>query len=220
MLRTWGGLRRLGATMLVGATLALPSAAAAEDLTQPELPTLPDVTPVLVDPATTAYLVLDINSAVCPPRPACMASIPAVNRLLGKARAAGAFVAYSTTPNATVLPDVAPRANEPVVTSRADKFYNTDLDQILRDHGIHTVIVVGSAANGAVLYTTFGAVLRGYTVVVATDGISSGPDFDTFLAQYQVLNMPGFSNPTNEPLKPTSATLSRTDLVSFGTGGK
>ncbi len=213
-------LRRWAAAMLALATLTVPSAALADDVTQPDLPTLPDVTPVLLDPATTAYLVLDINSAVCPPRPACMASIPAVGRLLARARAAGAFVLYSSTPNATVLPDVAPRAGEPVVTARADKFFNTDLDQLLQDHGIKTVVIVGSAANGAVLYTTFGAVERGYTVVVAVDGISSGPDFDTFLAQYQVLNMPGFSNPSNEPLKATSATLSRTDLVSFGTSGK
>ena len=67
--------------------------------------------------------------------------------------------------------------------SRADKFFNTNLDQILKDHGAQTLLAVGSAANGAVLYTTFGAVERGYTVAVATDGISSGSDFDTYLAQ-------------------------------------
>jgi len=81
-------------------------------------------------------------------------------------------------------------------------------------------VIVGSAANGAVLYTAFGANLRGYTVVVAVDGISSGPDFDTFLAEYQLLNQPGFANPTNEQLRPNAVTLSRSDLISFGSSAK
>ena len=186
----------------------------------PEPPVLPDVTPVSLDPSTTAFLVLDINSAVCPPRPACLASVPAISRLLAKARTAGVFVAYSSTAGADILPDVAPRPDDPVVTSRADKFFNTNLDQILKDHGIQTAMVVGSAANGAVLYTTFGLAERGYTSAVAVDGISSGPDFDTYLAQYQVLNMPGFGNATNDPLKPQSATLTRGDLVTFGVVSK
>ena len=197
-------MMRLCVAMLLAGTmsvLALVPAAFA----QVEPPALPD---------------LDINSAVCPPRPACLASVPAIQRLLAKARAANVFVAYSTTAGADILPDVAPRSGDPVVTARADKFYNTDLDQILKDRGIQTVVLVGAAANGAVLYTTFGAAERGYTVVVATDGISSGPDFDTFLAEYQVLNMPGFANASNNPLQPQAATLSRGDLLSFSAAAK
>src|SRR5438874_7240469 len=94
----------------------------------PEPPTLPDVTPVALDPATTAYLVLDITPAVCPPRPACLASVPAISRLLARARTAGVFVAFSATAGGEPLADVAPRADEPVVSSRADKFFNTNLD--------------------------------------------------------------------------------------------
>ena len=139
---------------------------------RPEPPTLPDLAPVTVDAGTTAFLVLDINSAVCPPRPACVASVPAIARLLSEARAAGAFVAFSTTNTAEVLSEVAPQEGEPIFSARADKFFNTDLDQTLKQHGIQTLVLVGSAANGAVLYTSFGANERGYTVVVATDGIS------------------------------------------------
>jgi nicotinamidase-related amidase len=187
---------------------------------QVEPPALPDLASVALDPSTTAFFVLDINSAVCPSRPACVESVPAIQRLLAKARAANVFVGYSTTQGAEVLPDIAPHDGDPVVTSRADKFFNTNLDQILKDHGIQTVVLVGAAANGAVMYTGFGAAERGYTVVVAEDGISSGPDFDTFLAEYQLLNMPGFSNPTNDPLKPNAATLSRGDLITFGAASK
>ena len=53
-------------------------------------------------------------------------------------------------------------------------------------------------------------------MAVAEDGISSGADFDTFLAEYQLLNQPGFANATNDPLKANAATLTRSDLVSFG----
>src|SRR5262249_1813960 len=186
----------------------------------PEPPVLPELVPVGVDANTTAFLVLDINSAVCQPRPACTAIVPAIARLLDKARAAGAFVGYSTTGTADVLSGVAPRAGEPVVPARADKFYNTDLDQTLKQHGIQTLVLVGSAANGAVLYTSFGAAERGYTVVVATDGISSNADFDTYLTEYQLLNQPGFANPANDPLRSSAVTLSRSDLITFGTASK
>jgi nicotinamidase-related amidase len=204
-------LRILVMAFALGALLVFAPTASA----QVEPPTLPDLAAVGLDPSTTAFLVLDINSAVCPSRPACLASVPAIQRLLSKARAADVFVGYSNTANATILPDIAPRDSDPVVTSRADKFFNTDLDQILKDHGIQTVVMVGAAANGAVMYTSFGAVERGYTVVVATDGISSGPDFDTFLAEYQMLNMPGFANADNNPLQPTAATLTRGDMITF-----
>ena len=203
------------AALLAALALVMPTLALAQT-SPPAPPALPDVTPVALDPATTAFLVLDINSAVCPPRPACLASVPTISRLLARARTAGLFVGFSSTAGADVLPDVAPRDGEPVVTARADKFFNTTLDQILKDHGIQTVLLVGSAANGAVLYTSFGSNERGYTVAVATDGISSGADFDTYLAQYQILNQPGFNNPTNDPLHANAATLTRSDLVSFG----
>jgi nicotinamidase-related amidase len=216
-----GWIRRVtvvAAAALAAGVLLTPSVLA--QASPPEPPGLPDFSPVALDPATTALLVLDINSAVCPPRPACLASLPAIARLLGRARAAGVFVGYSSTAGADILPDVTPRDGDPVVTSRAHKFFNTNLDQILKDHGIQTVLLVGSAANGAVLYTSFGANERGYTVAVAVDGISAGQDFDTYLAEYQVLNQPGFNNPTNDPLKPNAATLPRGDLVSFGSASK
>jgi nicotinamidase-related amidase len=207
------------AGLFAALAVLLPGVALAQ-ASPPQPPVLPDVTPIAVDPTTTAFLVLDINSAVCPSRPACVASVPSISRLLGRARAAGMFVGFSSTAGAEVLPDVAPRDGEPVVTARADKFFNTTLDQILKDHAIQTVVLVGAAANGAVLYTSFGANERGYTVAVATDGISSGPDFDTYLAEYQILNQPGFSNPTNDPLHANAATLTRSDLISFNPTSK
>ena len=181
------------------------------------MPNIPAPAAVSLDPATTAFLLLDINSTVCAPRPGCMATVPTIAAFLDRARQANIFVVYSNTtaPGTTIMPEVAPRADDPMVTSSADKFFNTQLDDILRDRGIRTAIVVGTAANGAVLYTSFGANTRGYTVVVAEDGISAPDDFAVLLTRYQLLNQPGFGNPDNEMLRERAVTLSRTDLISF-----
>jgi nicotinamidase-related amidase len=52
-----------------------------------------------------------------------------------------------------------------VVAAFVDKFMlgnkDTGLEKILKDKGITTVIAVGTAANGAVLYTSSAAALRG-----------------------------------------------------------
>ncbi len=201
----------LAALALAAVPLALGRAAAQA------LPTIPDAVPVALDAGTTALLVLDLNSAICPPRPACMASLGPVAALLANARAANVFVVHSTTlaPGVTTLREVAPLPGEPTVASVADKFFNTPLDEILSSHGITTALIVGSASNGAVLYTSFEANARGYTVAVAEDGISAGDDFATFLTRYQLLNQPGFTNPDNTPLRERAVTLTRTNLVSF-----
>ncbi len=182
-----------------------------------ELPTIPPPVAVAVDPASTALLMLDFNTAVCAPTPACQATLPAAAAMLAAARRANVFVVHSNTtqPGATPLPDVAPLPAEPIVMSSAYKFYNTDLEDILASRGITTAVVLGFAANGAVLYTSFGANQRGVTVVVAEDAISAAQDFFVFLTRHQLLNQPGFSNPQNEPLRERAVTLSRTNLITF-----
>ncbi|HLH25921.1 MAG TPA: cysteine hydrolase [Chloroflexota bacterium] len=209
--------RLIALVALLAALLPSLLPAAAPAVSAQAIPTIPAPAAVTLDPATTAYLVLDINSAVCGPRPGCQATLPAIAGLLDRARQANVFVVYSNTtaPGTTILPEVAPRPDDPVVTSSADKFYNTQLDDLLRSHGIRTAIIVGTAANGAVLYTSFDANTRGYTVVVPEDGMSAPDDFAVLLTRYQLLNQPGFTNPDNEPLRERAVTLSRTDLISF-----
>jgi nicotinamidase-related amidase len=181
-----------------------------------QAPDIPAPVPVTVDARTTAFLALDFIEATCQPRPGCVASLPRVANLLAKARAANVLVVYSMGRNpAPFMAQVAPRGDEPTVGSSANKFYETNLNDILVGAGIDTVVLAGVAANGAVLYTSFGANERGYRVVVAEDGISAGPDFDVFLTRYQLLNQPGFANPQNMPLQPNAVTLSSTDLITF-----
>lgn len=176
---------------------------------------LPRPVSVTVDPVTTAYLVLDLTTAVCT-SPSCLATLPAAAALLGEARAAGALVVYSMTSTGTILPQVAPLPTDPVVQAHADKFFNTELDAILSSHpAITTLVIVGSAANGAVLYTTFEANLRGYTAVVAEDGVSASTPYILHYSFFQLLNEPGFSNPTNTPLQAKDVTLSESRLITF-----
>ena len=136
----------------------------------------PALKPAQVDPKTTALLMLDFMNQNCGKRPRCVASIPGVKKLLAAARAAKATVVYSIIANSTtadVIKDVAPEASEPHVLSGPDKFLHTDLQKILEDKGIKTVIAVGTASNGAVLFTAAGAAFRGMNVVVPVDGMSA-----------------------------------------------
>jgi nicotinamidase-related amidase len=182
---------------------------------------LPKPVPVSVDPATTAYLVLDDTTAVCAPNPSCVATLPAAASFLGEARTAGALVVYSKTvnPSDQILPQVAPQPTDRVVAAKADKFFNTDLDQVLSSHGIKTLLLVGTKSNGAILYTAYEANARGYTVVVAEDAVSADSPYIMHYSLFQFLNAPGFPNAANTPLLANAVTLSRTKLISFQPAG-
>ncbi len=181
------------------------------------IPKIPDPVAVEVPVKGAALLVLDITSVICPPRPTCVASVPKIAALVKKARDGKVPVIYSQTATAgsTYIADIAPQPGDATVTGRADKFYGTNLEQILKDKAVETAVVVGSAANGAVLYTTFGLGLRGITVVVAQDGISGDPEFTETLTRWQLLNEPGFANANNTPLDKGHVTLSTTDKITF-----
>src|SRR5665647_2243 len=139
-------------------------------------PPAPALKPVTVDAKTTALLMLDFMNQNCGKRPRCLAEIPAMKQLLADARAKKMMVVYSLIANTTtadVIKDVAPLADEPHVLSGPDKFRNTDLEKILKDKGIATVIVTGTASNGAVLYTASEAAFRGMNVIIPVDGLSA-----------------------------------------------
>jgi nicotinamidase-related amidase len=183
-----------------------------------QMPTLPVSVPVTVKAATTALLVFDMVDPICTTQPKCMATmVPAVTSLLAKARSTGVFVLYSTrgpTLSKWIM-QVAPASGDPVMQSYAqDRFYNTDLDKILKDKGITTLILAGWKISGSVTYTSVGATLRGYTVVVPQDASLATTDYETAIGVFQILNQ--FSaNATNEPLKAKTSTLSRTDMITI-----
>ncbi len=157
-------------------------------------PPPPELKPVTIgNPKETALLMLDFVKQLCNPQliPRCLASVPKVQGLLKEARAKGVHVIYSTlfgSSVADILPEVAPLPGEPVVQSVADKFFRTDLEKILNEKGVKTVIVVGQAAQGAVLYTASEAAWRGFKVIVPVDGMSSE---DPYVEQYVVQQFVG-----------------------------
>ncbi len=129
---------------------------------------------VTLKPATTALFVSDMIDPICKTQPKCTGiMVPAVASLLAQARKAGVFVVYSTSPrkvSSKWLPEVAPAAGDPLIASRGqDRFYETELDKTLKAKGITTVILTGWKISGSVLYTSIGATLRGYTVVIPED---------------------------------------------------
>lgn len=172
-------------------------------------PPTPGVKDVTVDPKTTALLLLDFNKQTCNAerRPRCISSIPKMKKLLDYARAKGIFIVYSLSAGAVpadIAADLAPMAGDPVVTSGPDKFMSTDLDKILKEKGIKTVIVTGTAANGAVLYTASGAALRGMLVIVPVDGMSAE---NLYAEQYVAWNM------VNAPRISAVTTLTRSERI-------
>ncbi len=151
---------------------------------------------VKLNPEETAFLILDIEELTCnsKTRPRCIASVPKIKKFLGQVRDKGVAVVYSLTRNAereTILPGVKPLGNEPIVKSSVDKFFNTDLENILRERGIKTVVIAGTTAEGAVLHTATGAAMRGLQVIVPIDGMSAGNLYAEQYTAWHLVNAPG-----------------------------
>lgn len=197
------------AAVVAAATVSSQAANIVDNWASVKAPPPPTLKPVTVDAKTTALLMLDFMNQNCGKRPACLASIPAVKKLLAEARSHKLTVVYSLiakTTTADVIKDVAPEASDPNVLSGPDKFLRTDLEKILKDKGITTVITVGTAANGAVLYTASGAALRGMNVIVPVDGMSSVDPYAD-LSTAAVL--------TTAPLVSSKVTLTKIDMIKF-----
>jgi nicotinamidase-related amidase len=178
-------------------------------------PPAPELTAVTVDPQTTALLMLDFLKQNCAPNPRCVASLPKVQKLLAAARAKGLTIIYSAYPGGgDILPEVARKESEPLVTAVLDKFMltnkdgnkDTGLDKILKDKGIKTVVVVGSAANGAVIYTATSAFFHGYQTIIPVDGMSGS---SSYIEQEVVYNF------VSTPVMGGKVILTRIDMIQF-----
>jgi nicotinamidase-related amidase len=177
-----------------------------------QAPKPPELKSVKIDdPKSTAYLVLDLVKQTCNSerRPRCVTSVPRIQAFLAQARSKGLAVVHSYTTSSTpadIFPEVAPLAGEPLVRAPADKFVGTDLEKILRDKGIKTVIVAGTAAHGAVIATASQAAFRGFKVIVPVDGMSSE---NTYFEQYTAYHL------TTAPGVAQQATLTKFDMIQF-----
>ncbi len=134
-------------------------------------------------------------------------TIPAIKRVLEKARGSGVAVVYTQdwhgrddpefriwgeharagTWGAEIVEELKPREDEYVVRKlRYDGFYGTSLDHILRLHNIENLVITGTVANICVLHTAGSAALRWYNVVVPVDCVSALNEFDYAAALRQI----------------------------------
>jgi nicotinamidase-related amidase len=192
--------------------------AASKPMLTLQMPALPDPVGVTLNPATTALLVLDYVEDICHTQPKCKSQmLPAMTPFMARVRKAGMTVAYGTREQnmSKWLPEVAPAPGDiKIVNTAQDRFYNTDLDNALKARGITTIIMVGWKVSGSLTYSSVGATLRDYTVVIPVDTTAAATDYEQTIGFYQILNQ-GNGNLTNVPLKPKAPTLSRTDMITF-----
>lgn len=207
-MRSW-----LAATL----ALAIGGAAAADSLDDWKtiaLPPPPEPKPARLDPAKTALLLLDFTNQTCAPerRPRCAAQIPGLASLLAKAREKNVHVVYSVATagsgRADIVAPLAARDGDPVLPPLGpDKFIASDLEKTLKDRGIETLIVAGTAAHTSVLHTAGAAALRGFKVVAPVDGMSSNEAFSEAYTAWHLANAARIM---------TATVLTRAALIEFG----
>jgi nicotinamidase-related amidase len=210
-------VRRLAcAGMVAGLVVAMSGLAHAQAVTDewtsvkaPATP--PELKPVTLDPKKTALIVMDFNKNNCVPaqRVRCANALPKVQKLLADARAKGMVVVHTITTRMKpddIAEDVLPKAGEPVLVAPVDKFTDNDLAKMLRDKGIDTVITAGTSANGAVLFTAAGAVLRGFKVITPVDAMPADGAYQEQFVVWELANAPTVS---------AGVTLTKTDMIKF-----
>jgi nicotinamidase-related amidase len=151
-----------------------------------KVPPKPELKAVTAEAATTALLLLDLGKQPCAQRPRCVASVPNAKRLHDAARAAGAMVYYTSTPEDFMDPSFGPKPGEFANTRGPDKYFGSDLDARLKAKGIKTVVICGTSAQGVIIGTGSGSAQRGYTVIVPVDCMSSEDPFNEEYAAWHM----------------------------------
>lgn len=200
----------LACAAMLATTVAITPAAAEtiiDEWNTIKAPSAPELKPVTLEAGSTALLLLDFNGAQDPKKgpcnkdskPRCLASLPKVKTLLDEARKAGVYIVYTlggSGEKADIATAIAPRDGDPVVKSGPNKFIKTDLTQLLDAKGIKTVIVVGTASEGAVLNTGAHAAFTGMNVIVPVDGMSSTDPYAEQYVAWHFTHAPGVSAKT------------------------
>ncbi len=172
-------------------------------------PPPPQLKEVRIDPKKTALLIIDYNKKSCTlaGRPRCADALPKVQKFLTEARAKGMLVIHIY--NIIMTPAdlaVAPAPGERVMQASLNKFYGNDLEKSLKDKGIDTVLITGTSANGAVLFTVAGAAMTGFKVIVPVDGMPADGVYQEQFVVWELANAPTVSG---------ASTLTKWDMIKF-----
>lgn len=140
----------------------------------------------------TALLIIDLQNDYFPggrfPLVGTDAAAAKAGDLLTAARAAGAPVVHVRhemagedapffergTPGAEIHASLTPAAGEPVVVKQAvNAFLNTDLDALLKGHGVGGLVITGAMSHMCVDAATRAAIDLGYEVTLAHDATAT-----------------------------------------------
>jgi nicotinamidase-related amidase len=178
-----------------------------------KFPPPPPLKPAKIVPKETALLVMDFTKQTCTPerRKRCADSVAKVVKLVNEARAKGALIIYSVAvPNsvaADILPELKPVAGETVLPPLGpDKFINSDLDWLLKNKSIKTVVTMGTQAQTSVLHTSATAALKGFNVIVPVDGMSADDVFPELYTAWHLATAARIS---------AKVTLTKFDMIGF-----
>jgi nicotinamidase-related amidase len=205
---------RFASLLLAGClALAAPATLRAQTIIEEwgsvKAPPAPELKPVTIDAKQTALLVMDFNKNSCVParRARCAAVLPKLKGLLANARAHGLTVIHTTAGTATpadISPELAPIAGEAVFNPGLNKLASPELVKILKDKGVTTLLLVGTSANGAVLFTAGGAAQLDYKIIVPVDGMPADGAYQEQFAVWDIANGPTVRE---------HATLTRIDMI-------
>jgi nicotinamidase-related amidase len=133
----------------------------------------------LADRPRTALLVVDVQNGVVEGAHERDAVVANIAELVGRARRAGTDVVWvqhnseelvAGEERWAVVPELDRREEEPLVQKRyGDSFEDTELERLLAERGVGSLVVVGAQTDACVRSTLHGALTRGYDALLVAD---------------------------------------------------
>jgi nicotinamidase/pyrazinamidase len=134
-----------------------------------------------VDPARLSGLISNVNTAIikCQERGATVIHIANEFPRFSMANLFRKFAAIQGSPGAALDPRVRQEGTRYLSKRRSDAFTNPEVDRMLSQLGVRTVLLAGVFAGGCVRATARGALQHGYRAVVLSECIASRSDEST-----------------------------------------
>lgn len=131
-----------------------------------------------------------------PLRASVARALPAIQQLLDAARARNALIVYVNdnydqwhagqrelteralgSPHHDLVKPIVPAAETPfVVKARHSIFYETQLEYLLRRHGVSRLVLAGQVTEQCILYSALDAYVRHFEICVWSDAVASIDD--------------------------------------------
>ncbi|MEE8472993.1 MAG: isochorismatase family protein [Dehalococcoidia bacterium] len=153
---------------------------------------------VTLDAGKTALLVLDLSEQLADPQEICSRLVPGITKFLDRARAAGVFIAFTIsaslrgTPTGHVYSGFGRKPSEPVIYPDGfDKFTSGELQGLLTERNLDTLIIAGYRSNISVLNTATRATRElHYRVVIPVDGVVALTEYEQEYTLFQFTVLP------------------------------